>query len=100
MTSLFLFPIAPNELNFEKDNLKVYTKFQGFLSGCCTYEITEQKLFFFQKHIVELRHEDVDFENFDLNLNADTINIKIQENHYNDSNEETKFDTIIKLRIE
>lgn len=58
LSSIFLIPIYPNETKFENQNLKVYSKFQGFLAGCCTYEITEPKFILFEKQIGEIQIEE------------------------------------------
>jgi hypothetical protein len=49
LSSLILFPIYPKEIKYEKDNLKIYQKFTGFLGACCQYEIIENKLLIFEK---------------------------------------------------
>lgn len=96
-----LYPIFPNDIQYKKGNLKVYTKYQGFLSACCTYEITEQKFFLFEKHLGEIKHEDIDFKKLDLKIKNDSIKIKLEERNYNyEKNQEIKFDSIIKLKIE
>lgn len=100
LSSIFLFPISPSEMLYKKDNLNVYAKFQGFLGACCTYEITEQKLFLFEKHLGEIQHESIDFKNFDLIIENDSIKINLEEEDYNyGRKEEIKYDTIIKLKI-
>ena len=100
LSSIFLFPVFPNDIQYEKDNLKVYTKFQGFLGACCTYEITEQKFFLFEKHLGEIKHEDIDFKNFDMKVENDYIKMKFEENSYDyERNQEIKYDTIIRLKI-
>lgn len=100
LSSIFLFPVFPNDIQYKKDNLKVYTKFQGFLGACCTYEITEQKYFLFEKHLGEIKHEDIDFKNFDMKVENDSIKMKLEENSYDyERNQEIKYDTIIRLKI-
>jgi hypothetical protein len=100
LSSIFLFPVFPNDIQYKKDNLKVYTKFQGFLGACCTYEITEQKFFLFEKHLGEIKHEDIDFKNFDMKVENDSIKMKFEENSYDyGRNQEIKYDTIIRLKI-
>ena len=41
--SILLFPIYPKEKAFEKKDIIVYHKFQGFLGACCSYEIYQKK---------------------------------------------------------
>jgi len=100
LSSIFLSPIFPNEIQYEKDNLKVYSKYQGFLGACCTYEITEQKFFLFEKHLGEIKHESIDFKNFDLKVENDSIKMKFEESNYDfEKRQEFRTDSIIKLKI-
>ncbi len=100
LSSIFLFPIFPNDIQYEKDNLKVYTQFQGFLGACCTYEITQQKFFLFEKHLGEIKYENIDFKNFDVKVENDSIKMKLKEPDYDyERNQEINYDTIIKLEI-
>ncbi len=100
VSSIFLSPIFPNEIQYKKDNLKVYSKFQGFLGACCTYEITEQKFFLFEKHLGEIKHESIDFKNFDMKVENDSIKMKFKESNYDfEKRQEFRTDSIIKLKI-
>ena len=47
--SLVLFPIYPQEVIYQKDDLKLYQKFSGFLGRCCDYEVVESKFILFEK---------------------------------------------------
>ncbi len=100
LSSIILFPIYPKEVKYEKDNLKVYEKFTGFLGACCQYEIAENKLLIFEKNYGYIKLEE--------QIEAEKSNIKIIENQVeykhriiNYQNEiETEKDTIEKIEIE
>ena len=100
LSSIILFPIYPKEIKYEKDNLKVYEKFTGFLGACCQYEIAENKLLIFEKNY--------GFIKLERPIEAEKSEIKIIENQVeykhkiiNDQNQiETEKDTIEKIELE
>lgn len=61
--SILLFPIYPKEKAFEKKDIIVYYKFQGFLGACCSYEIYQKKYVIFEKHRQDIKVDGgIDFE--------------------------------------
>ncbi len=61
--SVLLFPIFPKEKAFEKGDILVYHKFQGFLGACCSYEIYQKKFGIFEKHLKDIKVDgEIDFE--------------------------------------
>lgn len=99
VSSILLFPISPKTVQYEKENFKIYPKFQGFMGACCAYEITEQKFFIFERYLGEFRYEGIDVKTIDLKVENDSITMKLQEINY-DYEKEIKHDTIIKVKIE
>lgn len=55
---LLLFPIWPDHLEVQKDQLQIYNNARGFLSRCCPYRITETKALFFEKEIGQFELEE------------------------------------------
>jgi hypothetical protein len=55
LSSIVLAPIAPKELQYEKDTIVVYDAFKGFFGACCTYEVSERKLGLFEKSYGEMQ---------------------------------------------
>jgi hypothetical protein len=51
ITSILLYPIYPKELEYETNSIKIYGRYQGFMSRCCPYEVVAPKLFVFEKHL-------------------------------------------------
>lgn len=102
ISSLFLFSINPKEVKYEKDNLKIYSKFQGFLGACCTYEIVENKLFIFEKHYGKIKLDGAfEIDKSDFKIENDSIIYKHKiENYDVEKNIEIKYDTIVKIKIE
>lgn len=47
--SIILFPIIPNEKEFEAEGVIITTPFQGFMAACCSYQIKERQLLIFEK---------------------------------------------------
>ncbi len=61
--SILLFPIFPKEQAFQKNDIIVYHKFQGFLGACCSYEIYQNKFGIFEKHLQDVKIDGgIDFE--------------------------------------
>ncbi|WP_298137531.1 hypothetical protein [Flavobacterium sp.] len=100
LSSLFLKPIYPKDIKYQKENLKVYSSFNGFFAACCEYEITENKLFIFEKYYGKIKLDrQLEFEKSDIKI----INNQVQYKHkVVNFNEETKIetDTIEKIKIE
>lgn len=51
LTSIFLYPISPNQFVYKTENIKIYSEFNGFLGTCCSYEVVETKLYIFEKKL-------------------------------------------------
>lgn len=48
---IFLFPIVPKQTVFQSDELKIYSRFQGFMAPCCSYEVVVPQSFLLEKHL-------------------------------------------------
>jgi hypothetical protein len=90
--SILLFPVYPKEKAFEKKDIIVYHKFQGFLGACCSYEIYQNKLGVFEKHLVDLKVDDTDFNK--NQIFSDEESVKINYKVYDYSND-TEKDTLL-----
>jgi len=76
--SVLLFPIIPDDKEFEENGIIILTTFQGFMSRCCSYQIKERQLLIFEKDygIWELEGEgSIDFETVKINSNENEIEI-------------------------
>jgi len=51
--SILLHPIWPVQLESHQEEIRVYDNAKGFLSKCCQYKVTEQKLWILEKEIGE-----------------------------------------------
>ncbi|MBP4138686.1 hypothetical protein [Flavobacterium geliluteum] len=100
LSSIILFPVYPKEIKYEKDNLKVYSKFKGFLGSCCSYEIAESKLFVFEKYCGDIKLDvgDINAKGTSLKIVNDSIEYKHVIIDYKDNKRE--MDTIEKIKIE
>lgn len=75
---VLLFPIIPDDKEFEENGIIISTPFQGFMARCCSYEIKERQLLIFEKNygIWELGGEgSIDFETMKINSNDREIEI-------------------------
>jgi hypothetical protein len=71
--SIILFPIIPNDKEFENNGIIISTPFQGFMAPCCSYQLKERQLLIFER----------DYGIFELEgggpINFETMNIDQSE---------------------
>ena len=64
LASVVLFPVYPDQLEFQQDHVRIYRSYQGFMAACCRYEIREVKMLIFEKKYGRLDSEGkIDFAN-------------------------------------
>lgn len=51
LSSLLISPIFPEQTKYESEKLVFYERYQGIIARCCSYEVVEPKLYFFEKHL-------------------------------------------------
>ena len=74
LSSLFLAPIMPLKSEYSESNVKVYSKFNGFLGRCCSYYVTQNVLFVFEEHVGDIdTQETIDFKKSKFKLDSDSI---------------------------
>ena len=76
--SVLLFPIIPDEKEFEEKGIIISTPFQGFMSACCSYQIKERQFMIFEKDygIWKLEGEGpIDFETVKIRTSDNEIEI-------------------------
>ena len=98
--TLLLKPIYPKEINYKKDNLIIYSNFNGFFAACCEYEIAENKLCIFEKNIGKIRLEgQIEAKSSEIKIINNDVEYKHKIINYNN---ETKIetDTIERIKIE
>lgn len=74
---IILYPIFPDEKEYEKDGIIISVPFGGFMSRCCPYEIKERKLLIFEKSygIIESEGGPIDFETISIESTKDQIEL-------------------------
>ncbi|MBD8491001.1 hypothetical protein IFO69_19770 [Echinicola sp. CAU 1574] len=81
--SVVLFPLIPDEKEFEENEIIISTPFQGFMAPCCPYEIKERQLLILEKNYGkwELEGEGpIDFETVEISSNDNEIEITYSTN--------------------
>lgn len=74
LSSFALAPIMPLKSDYNRDGIKLYSKFNGFLGSCCEYYATEKSFYIFERFKGTIYTEEViDFENTKVTLNNDSI---------------------------
>lgn len=76
LSSIFLAPIMPLESEYSKDNVKIYSRFNGFLGRCCNYSVTQNTLYIFEMHKGDIDTDgSIDFQKSNITLEHDSIRI-------------------------
>ncbi|MFI2742731.1 hypothetical protein ACG2LH_08330 [Zhouia sp. PK063] len=70
--SILLHPFWPDRLESKQGEISVYKDAKGFMSPCCQYKVTEQKLWILEKNIGEFYTEG--------QIDPDSIRIKNSTN--------------------
>ena len=87
LISIILFPIFPAEKEYEKENIKISTPFQGFMAPCCLYEISEIKFMIFEKDIGTFRSNGtIDLQTIQIKSTDSEIRLNFSTDY--DENEE------------
>ena len=64
----------PLESDYNRDDIKIYSKFNGFLGPCCEYYATEKSFYLFERFKGTIYTEEViDFEKAEVILKKDSI---------------------------
>jgi hypothetical protein len=88
--SILLFPIFPKEKAFEKEDIIVYYKFQGFLGACCSYEIYQKKFYIFEKYLDNIKIDNLDIDKNNIFIDKESVKIKYKVYDYsNDIEKDT-----------
>lgn len=74
LSSFALAPIMPLKSDYDRDDIKIYSKFNGFLGACCEYYATENSFYVFEKFKGTIYTKEViDFEKAEVTLKQDSI---------------------------
>ena len=92
--SFLLYPIYPPEIKYTDENLRIYTKYQGLMSACCAYDVTQPKFVFLEKSLGFVTiNEPINFDNNPkFSIQKDTISYK-----YENKNAQ---DIVVKLQLQ
>lgn len=99
LASLFLLPFNTDRLVYAKNDFIIYSKFSGFLGGCCNYEI-DLDYIVFEKKIAFMREDEIEFDGARLNIVNDSLHISYKANDYDyERNQLIDYDTVVKLKL-
>lgn len=74
LSSVVLAPIMPVKADYDQDDIKIYSKFNGFLGRCCEYYATEKSFYVFESFKGTIYTEEViDFDKANVTLKKDSI---------------------------
>jgi hypothetical protein len=82
LSSVMLAPIMPVKANFYQDDIKIYSKFNGFLGRCCEYYNTKKSFYVFERFKGTIyTEEEIDFETAKVILKKDSILIYAKDTY-------------------
>jgi hypothetical protein len=82
LSSFALTPIVPLKSDYDRDDIKIYSKFNGFLGPCCEYYATERSFYLFERFKGTIYTEEViDFETAEVTLRKDSILISAKNTY-------------------
>ena len=74
--SVVLFPLTPDDKEFEENGIIISRPFQGFMAPCCSYQIKERQLLIFEKDYgIWEGVGPIDFESVKIKSNDSEIEI-------------------------
>jgi len=56
--SITIYPVYPKKIKYEQPEVRLYEKYQGFMSRCCRYEVVKPKAFIFEKYLGTIQIRD------------------------------------------
>ncbi|MBR9847509.1 MAG: hypothetical protein GYB35_16035 [Algicola sp.] len=100
LTSILLYPIFKSEIKAEKENIVIYSTYQGFLSSCCSYDITEKQFLVLEKRIKKLQlHDEFEFNDNSIIKTKQKTELKMSYKEYDFETKSNKvIDTIITIK--
>ncbi len=51
LVSILMYPIYPQQIEYETQAIRIYDRYQGVMSRCCSYEVIKPKLYIFEKYL-------------------------------------------------
>jgi hypothetical protein len=80
MSSLLVAPIMPLQAEYSKDDIKIYSKFGGFLGRCCEYYATEERFYIMEQFKGTIYTEEgIDFRNAKVVVKNDSLVINSEK---------------------
>lgn len=74
LSSFALAPIMPLKPDYNRDDIKIYSKFNGFLGPCCEYYATEKSFYLFERFKGTINTEgEIDFETAEVTVKKDSV---------------------------
>ncbi|MEM1135817.1 MAG: hypothetical protein AAGI07_08245, partial [Bacteroidota bacterium] len=85
IVSIMLSPMHLNKMEHREDKIIIYDNAKGFMSMCCSYKVTENKFFIFEKDLGEFKNDGViDFKNSKMNRQTNSIELTFSYRYYDE----------------
>lgn len=76
IAAIFLYPVMPDQHVYTQESIAIYIPHQGFISRCCSYQVSEQKyLIFEQDYGIWKAEGDIDFQTLSIKNSSQSIEI-------------------------
>lgn|GEM_PF-6577400 len=90
LLSIFLFPIYPDTLVHQNNNIRVLETWHGVMGSQTIYKVTEQKLFIFDRTYAEFIEGYIDPESIELQRSNDDVTLSYSTYAYSTVNRTLK----------
>ena len=81
-----LAPIVPNDIDFEQEQYRIVTPYQGFMGRCCVYQLKEKELGIFVKDYPVFQVEgQLDFSKLQIEAHETYLEVSYPHNFEPDS---------------
>ncbi|CAC9973411.1 MULTISPECIES: hypothetical protein [Flavobacterium] len=85
LASIFIFCFCTqNDIRFENEKIQIKKEFRG-LEECCTYKVTQEKYYLFEKKLSEFQFErNLYFRKEDIKIKTDTLKMDLILKYYDE----------------
>ena len=55
--SIIMYPFNLNQVEYQENEIRVYSEAEGFMSACCNYKIVESRFLIFEKLLARIQNQ-------------------------------------------
>lgn len=82
---VLLVPFNLNQIQYDRDKIRIYDNSEGLMSMCCSYKVTEAKFLIFEKELGRFDNDRmIDFEKARIKRSANGIQIVFSQEYFDE----------------